>query len=183
MYRLIAVAILTCLAIPLRATVLVPAEFREIVAGSQVIVHGRVAAVTPEWSADRRRIDSVVTVEVAAYLKGGPGRTVTFRAPGGQIGRFKSITVGAPEFRSGEEAVFFLTAQGPGVARVFGLSQGVYRVRLDPGTGRRLVIPAALTARSDEPEVIRRGTVERKPVALDAFASQVRNALAQGGAR
>ena len=42
----------------LRATVLVPAEFREIVAGSQIIVYGRVVDVRAEWTDDRRRIDT-----------------------------------------------------------------------------------------------------------------------------
>ena len=39
------------------------AEFREIVAGSQIIVHGRVLDVRPQWVDGRRRIESVVTVE------------------------------------------------------------------------------------------------------------------------
>jgi hypothetical protein len=69
----------------LRATVLLPAEFREIVAGSQIIVYGRIAEVRPEWSEDRRRIDTIVTVEAGSYLKGGPGSTVTFRVPGVRV--------------------------------------------------------------------------------------------------
>ena len=69
------------------ATVLVPAEFREIVNGSEIIAYGRVVDATPEWSADRKRIDTVVTFEVGTWLKGGPGDTLTFKVPGGRIGR------------------------------------------------------------------------------------------------
>jgi hypothetical protein len=183
--RRIALAIaLLFAAIPLRATVLLPAEFREIVAGSQLIVYGRVSDIRSEWSADRRRIDSVLSIEVGSYLKGGPGETVTVRVPGGQIGRYKSVTIGAPEFRAGDEAVFFLTARGPGVAQVFGLSQGVFRVRRDTRTGQRLVVPPALMARGEAPEVVARGAADRRPLALDAFATQVRTAMTQtGGAR
>src|SRR5436309_7105560 len=115
----------------LRATVVLPAEFREIVAGSQIIVYGRIAEVKPEWSDDRSRIDTIVTVEAGSYLKGGPGDTVTFRVPGGQIGRYRNVMVGAPSFQPGEEAVLFLSASGPSVAHVFGLSQGVFRARVD----------------------------------------------------
>ena len=82
----------------LRATVLVPAEFREIVSGSQIIVYGRITDVHAEWSDDRRRIDTVVTLDGGAYLKGGPGAVVTFSVPGGQIGRYSNVMVGAPNF-------------------------------------------------------------------------------------
>ena len=181
MYRIFAVIALLSCALPLNATVLVPAEFREIVAGSQLIVHGRVADVRPEWTADRRRINSLVTIEVRAYLKGGPGERVTIRVPGGQIGRYTSVTVGAPSFRPGDEAVFFLTARGPSVASVFGMSQGIFRVRVEARTGRRLVVPPALMARGLAPERVARGAVDRRSVELDAFASRVREAMDQAG--
>ena len=83
----------------LGATVVVPAEFSEVVAGSQIIVHGRVTSVRAEWSDDRSRIDTIVTVVAGSYLKGGPGSTVTFRVPGGQIGRYRNVMVGAPQLQ------------------------------------------------------------------------------------
>lgn len=162
---------------PLSATVVLPADFPTIVRGSQVIVYGRVSDVRPTWTPDRRRIESIVTVEAGAYLRGGPGQRVTVRVEGGQIGRYKSITVGAPEFRVGDEAVFFLTSRGPSVSRIFGMSQGVFRVRVEP-TGRRLVVPPALMAHGHAPAALRRGAPERTSVTLDAFAGQVRQALA-----
>jgi hypothetical protein len=181
MYRACALIALLCIAPPLGATVLVPAEFREVVAGSQLIVYGRVVDVRPEWTADRRRIDSVVTFEAGAYFKGGPASAVTFRVPGGQIGRYKSVTVGAPEFTVGEEAVLFLTARGPAMAQVFGLNQGVFRIRVDERTGRRTVLPPALVATGETPAALKRGAPERRAVGLEAFAGQVRAALAQPG--
>jgi hypothetical protein len=182
MCRYLVTAAVLVLTANLRATVLVPAEFREIVEGSQIIVYGRVVDVTPEWSDDRRRIDTLVTVEAGTYLKGGPGETVTFRVPGGQIGRYRSFMVGAPEFRPGDEAVLFLRAEGPSIARVFGLNQGVFRVRVDGQTGRRLVVLPPLMARSDSPEIVMRGAAERQPLSLDAFAGQVRLAMGPSGA-
>jgi hypothetical protein len=181
MRRFIALVALLVVAPGLRATVLVPAEFREIVAGSQIIVYGRVADVRAEWSDDRRRIDTVVSVQAASYLKGGPAEVVTFRVPGGQIGRYKNVMVGAPEFQPGEEAVLFLRANGPSMAHVFGLSQGVFRVRVDARSGRRLVLPPVLMARGDGPETVKRGTTDRKPLPLDAFAATVRAAMAKTG--
>ncbi len=168
-------------AVAVRATVLLPAEFREVVAGSQIIVYGRVADVRAEWRSDRHGIDTVVTFEAATYLKGGPAGTVTFRVPGGQIGRYRNVMIGAPVFAPGDEAVLFLTATGPSMARVFGLNQGVFRVRTDPQTGRRLVVTPPLVARGDAAERVTRGAVARKSLELDAFAVEVRAAM--GGAR
>jgi hypothetical protein len=182
MRRLLIIVLLLLCVHPLRATVLIPAEFREIVAGSQIIVYGRIAEVRPEWSDDRRRIDTIVTVAAGSYLKGGPGATVTFRVPGGQIGRYRHVMVGAPAFTAGEEAVLFLSASGPSIAHVFGLSQGVFRVRVDARTGQRLVMPPVLMANGEDPQAVTRGDRNRRQLALDAFANTVRAAMAQPGA-
>ncbi|MBA3886634.1 MAG: hypothetical protein H0X67_13025 [Acidobacteria bacterium] len=179
MTRVLLVLAMLCAAPPLAATVILPADFRDLVTGSQVIVYGRVADVRAEWTADRRRIESVVTLEVGSYLKGGPGEHVTFRVEGGQIGRYKSVTIGAPEFSPGDEAVFFLTSRGPSVARIFGMGQGVFRVRPD-ASGQRLVVPPALMTHGTAHTVLRRGAPERRTVPLEVFAVQVRDTMAEG---
>ncbi|MFL6281278.1 MAG: hypothetical protein ACJ731_14270 [Vicinamibacterales bacterium] len=182
MRRVISILILMVCARDVRATVLVPAEFREIVAGSQVIVYGRVTAVRAEWSDDRSRIDTLVTVMAGSYLKGGPGSTVTFRVPGGQIGRYRNVMIGAPQLQAGEEAVLFLSASGPSIAHIFGLSQGLYRVKVDSRTGRRMVVPPVLMTDGDGSQTIVRGDTNRRQLSLDEFAATVRQAMS-GGAR
>lgn len=183
MRRLILIAILLLFSHELRATVLLPAEFREIVAGSQIIVYGRVADVRPEWSDDRSRIDTIVTLTAGTYLKGGPGRSVTFRVPGGQIGRYRNLVVGAPQFQAGEEAVLFLSAAGPSIAHVFGLSQGVFRVKADARSGQRLVVPPVLMSDSDVAQLVTRGDPARRQLSLDQFAATVRRAMSSGRAQ
>lgn len=184
MRRFIALACVSLwLVSPLSATLLLPAEFREIVSGSQIIVHGRVVEVRAAWSADRTRIDSLVTVQPSSFYRGSATDTITFHVPGGQVGRYKSVTVGAPEFRAGDEAVLFLKAQGPAVPHVFGLNQGVFRIRVDARTGRRLVVHPPPVGSTEAAQRVVRGARDRQPVALDVFASQVRTALQQGGAR
>jgi hypothetical protein len=178
-----AFAVLLTLGAPLSATVLIPAEFREIVSGSQIIVYGRVSDVRAEWTAGRRRIESIVTLQASSFYRGTASRTVTFRVPGGRIGRYKSVTVGAPEFTRGDEVVLFLRASGPSVPQVFGLNQGVFRVRVDARTGRRLVTQPIVMARGTAPEVVTRGARDRRPLPLDQFAAQVRTVLQQAGAR
>ena len=166
----------------LSATVLIPSDFREIVSGSQIIVHGRVSEVRAEWTEGRRRIESVVTLAPSSVYRGTAARTVTFRVPGGQIGRYKSVTVGAPEFRVGEEVVLFLKARGPSVPQIFGLNQGVFRVQVEPRTNRRLVTQPIVMAKGAAPERVVRGASARRPLPLDQFAAQIRTVL-QGGVR
>ena len=162
------------------ATVLAPADLGELVRSSRAVVHGRVTGVQAQWVSGHRRIDSFVTVEAAEYFKGDLGPLVTFRVPGGQIGRYRSVTVGAPVFQEGDEVVLFLGARGPSIPYVLGLSQGVFRVVGEPVTGRRLVTPPALVA-GVEPVAVRRGDPSRRPVNLGSFGDAVRALAAAGG--
>lgn len=162
----------------LEATVLIPAEFRQVVSGSQIIAYGRVVEVTPEWADGRKRIDSLVTFEVGTYLKGNSDQTITFRVPGGQLGAYRSVMIGAPIFAPGDEAVLFFAVRGSR-PHIFGLNQGVFRVRLDSTTGRRMVVQPALLARGDAPELVIRGAAERRPEALESFAARVRAVMAE----
>ena len=85
---------------------------------------------------------------------------------------------------AGEEAVLFLTRDDGVAPRVFGLNQGVFRVRQDPVTGRRVVVSPVLTAKSEAPERVVRGAASRRPVEIEAFGAQVRSIMAaQAGAR
>src|SRR5262245_6621845 len=165
----------------LNATVLLPAEFREIVSGSQIIVYGRVVDVRSELVDGRSRVESVVTIEAATFYRGTPARSVTFRTPGGQVGRYKNVIVGAPEFRVGDEAVWFLKSQSGVMPQIFGMTQGLFRVRIDARTGRRLVVRSPLMARGTGTERVVRGDTKRTPLTLDAFGVQVRTVLQQAG--
>lgn len=155
------------------ATVVLPADFSEVVDGSQIIVHGRVSDVRAVMTGDRRSIYSLVTLVVRDVLKGTPAASVTFRTPNGQVGRYRRIVVGAPEFAPGDEVVVFLRGSGPAAPVPFGLSQGVYRVgRSDDG--RVVVAPPPVLARGVGAERVVRGDPTRVPLALDAFAREVR---------
>lgn len=173
------------------ATVLVPAEFTEVVSGSAIIAHARIVDVRAEWADGRRWIDSVVTADVVTYLKGeSEQQTISFKVPGGRLGRYRSVVVGAPTFVRGEEAVLFLKTHGDELPDVFGLNQGVFRVRVDQATGQRIVVPPVSKSEvSSEPQRVVRGAVDRKPLTFESFGARVREvmasvrAAAQKGAR
>ncbi len=179
MRRTLVVGFLWLLGSPLHATVIVPAEFREVVQGSDIIVYGRVESVRADWSDDRRRIETYVTFDVSSSLKGGADRTIVFKVPGGTLGRYRSMMMGAPVFQPGDEAFLFLKTGVASTPVVFGFNQGVFRVRSDAGTGRRLVASPALLAGADAPRPLVRGAAERRSVPIESFAAQVQAVMAE----
>lgn len=158
-----------------RATTILPADFSEMVDASQVIVHGRVVGVASRLVADgssasrgTRAIETLVTIAVMNPVKGVAGETVLFRVPGGQVGRYRRIVVGSPEFTRGDEVFLFLRGRPPGMPMPFGLNQGVYRVMRS--TGAAVVTPLLAEGAGR----VVRGDPARRPLALDAFSRQVR---------
>ena len=103
-----------------------------------------------------------------------------FRVPGGSLGRFRSIVVGAPQFALDDRVVVFLGARGPSVPYVVGFSQGVYRLVRSGDGSTWLVTPPAMLPAAGAVTIVR-GDPQRRPLPLSDFEQQVR-ALA-GGAR
>ena len=152
-----------------RAMVVVPAEFSEMVAASQTIVHGRVVDVQSYETAGRRTIESLVTVQVVESIKGSPGSTAYFKLPGGQVGRYRRVMVGAPQCARGDEVVLFLKGNAPAVPMPFGLTQGLYRVNRD-ARGQATVMPVVNPGAGR----VVRGDPARRPLDLAAFTNLVR---------
>jgi hypothetical protein len=156
-----------------RATVFAPADFTQLVLAARAIVHGRIIDLRPQLTDDHRRIDTLVTMAVSTYLKGDLGSTVTFRVPGGRIGRYRAIVLDAPHFSVGEEVVLLLSARGPSIPYVLGLNQGVFRVVTDPVTGARRVTPTPLVDEGADWKPVVRGDPARQSLLLTDFARQV----------
>jgi hypothetical protein len=171
---LIVVCLLGCVA-PLSALTVKPLTFTELVQESSAVVHGRVIEVRGQWTADRGGIESLVVVEVAAYMKGALGDQVMVRVPGGQVGKFVNIIPGAPRFAAGDRVVLFLKTSGPSIPVITGTSQGVYRVSTDSASGAPLVVPPVLDSSI---QATPRGDLARRPLPLPAFEDAVRRAEA-----
>ena len=153
------------------AVIVAPLSFDELVNQSATVVYGRVSDVQGQWSDDRRRIDSLITLDVVGRYKGSPGATLTFTVPGGQVGRYRNVVPGAPSFAPGDRAVLFLTSRGPRLPITTGFTQGIYRVTVDARSGSALVLPPAIDTVDRR---LIRGDVNRKPVPLASFEAAVR---------
>jgi hypothetical protein len=203
MIRRLSLVFLLCCAIAgpaamrVGATIVVPADFAELTVEAGAIAHGRIVRVEARQG-DGRRVERLVTMQVLEYFKGGWGNVVQFRMPGGTLGRYQTVMVGAPDFGEGEEVVLFLGARPdddrdrPARPYVLGMHQGVYRVIADQNTGRRMVTPPLVTGAGVEgtSSPTKRGDVTRVPVELREFQGRIAAALAAprvarvaGGAR
>ena len=161
------------------ATVLLSADFDDLVREARAIVHARIVDVQPQWVEGRRRIESFVTFEAFAYLKGDLGRIVTIRVPGGELGGYRSVLIGAPVFRAGDEAILFLSTRDATIPHVLGLGQGAYRIFALREGGAKLVRPpagASVMAGAARPL---RGDPGRRPIGVEEFARRVRDALSR----
>jgi hypothetical protein len=154
----------------LTATVIVPADLGQLSREARLIARGRVVSVDARWTDDHRTIESLVTLAADAYLKGPSGETLQFRVPGGTFGRYRSIVVGAPEFRIGQQVIVFLGASGPAIPHVIGLSLGVFRVAREPN-GAWMVTPPPIAQTTGR---VVRGSAALKPAPLADFEREVR---------
>lgn len=181
-YRILALSgLLACLATAgVDASVIRPIEFNDLVARAQAIVYGRVVGLHSRYNDDRTKIDTLVTVEVGSYLKGDLGKEIGFVVPGGTMGRYRMMAVGAPTFTEGEEVVLFLTARAPAIPHILGQSQGVFRVAVDSRTGERTIARVPRPGFGTNREPIGRGSPANPPMSLSAFSGLVRTLMENG---
>jgi hypothetical protein len=151
------------------AATLLPPDFAQMVSDSQVIIHARVIDMEGELVGSRRTIESRVTVQVLSSIKGQPGSELVFRVPGGRVGRYRRVFVGAPTFNVGDEILLFLKGRAPTLPMPYGLSQGVYRVSRTSGVPMVMPVPP-VEGIAGTP----RGDPRRMPLPLDEFTRRVR---------
>ena len=176
---MIRVAVVVMLAVfslaPLDALTLSPMTFEQLGGEATAIVFARVADVRGRWTADRRSIESVVSLDALRYLKGDLGSDIELRVPGGEAGGMRQMMPGAPALREGDLIVAFLGSRGPALPTLVGFTQGLFRVVVDAPSGSTLVTPPPLKA-STAGRIVR-GASARRSLTVDAFAAEVRSVL------
>lgn len=116
------------LAAPAHASTVVWLSPVELTAGSERVVEAEVVAIAGRWSADRRGLETVVTLRALA-----DGALLTIVQPGGTVGDATELVFGMPTYRVGDRARYHLvrnppapTGGGAETWRVFGWAQGVW---------------------------------------------------------
>ncbi len=167
-----------------RATVLVPVSFREAVVDATMIVRGHVTDVRGVFSASGA--ESIVTVAVDQRLKGDADDFVSVHVPGGTVGRYRYVFVGAPTFAVNDQAVFLLKRGSDSALRLVGLSQGVYRLQALTAGGPAVVAAPVVAGQTASVGDVVRGDSRRKMLSVSEFESLIRLVVAgqsAGGAR
>ena len=156
---------------------LVPTDLAELSRDARLIARGRVLAVESRWADGRRAIETVVTLQVDAALKGAMNPTVQWTVPGGTVGRFRRLVVGAPAFVVGQRVIVFLGGRPPGYPYLLGFGQGVFRVVASADASGWIVIPPPVGPSVTSVPVVR-GDVARRPVPLEVFEQRIRSLVA-----
>ena len=165
------------------ATVLVPADFGQLAREAAAVVRGRVVEAQPTWVEGRRRVETIVVLQVLETYKGSWGSRVTLQLPGGRLGRYRSVLLGAPRLDVGDEVVLFLGARPPALPFVLGLSQGLFRVQRDAASGDARVITPVIANADAATAPVQRGDPARRSLTLPEFATQLKAALDADPAR
>ena len=180
----VAVIAVFCVVLPVRANVVVPTEFRDVVKSASLIVRGRVTDVR-SVSVPGTGIESIATLAGECVMKGPASEFVYVRVPGGEVGRSRVVMIGAPEFRVGQRAVFFLRPTGTDSSyRPVGLTLGVYRVQPEPGTGRAVVAPPLVSGVTEARSgTAVRGDTRRRLMPVKDFESLVKLVMASNASQ
>jgi hypothetical protein len=166
------------------ATVIVPVDFPQAVSEAAVIVRGHVTDVRGRTIPTG--VESIVTVAVDRVLKGQADSFVSVHVPGGIVGRYRYVFVGAPTFVVGEQAVLLLKRGSDNGLRIVGLNQGVYPIQTLPGASQPTVAPPPVAPQTAAAGPVVRGDSRRRAMSVPDFESLVRTVMAaqaQGGQR
>ena len=107
---------------------------------ADVVVVGKVTEVRSEWSADRSRIYSHVTVLVDEHIKGVESQqSVVIATLGGEIDGVGEVYGHTARFKTDEQVVVFAAADRQGRLRVVGGDEGKLTVTKDELTGLQMV--------------------------------------------
>jgi hypothetical protein len=121
------------------ATSVVPPEFSQLVNDSDYIVRAVVKSVHSEYARPgSRKIVTFVELDVQETIAGTPPRPLVLRTLGGKVGEDELVLEGAPEFKVGDESIYFVRGNGKQVVPLVAMMHGVYPISRDQA-GRTFV--------------------------------------------
>ena len=141
-------------AVALPAATLERLSMDDLIGKSTMIVRGKI--LNSYTATSGPIIYTHYRVQTSETLKGTASGVVEIQLPGGISGNLRQTFDGVPQFKSGEEYVFFLWTGKSGSTQILGLTQGLFavisgggndplttraashEVMLDHGTGRQV---------------------------------------------
>lgn len=132
---------LLCLATPQSVRCQIDGQTTDdLVRQSEAIVVARVTGVTSEWSSDKSRILTTVTLAIEEQLKGdGQGKEMIIHTLGGEVDGVGEVYSHLPIFKLNEQVIVFAERDDRGMFRVVGGMDGKMSLIVEESTGRRLV--------------------------------------------
>jgi|APLak6261667961_1056064.scaffolds.fasta_scaffold00457_4 hypothetical protein len=113
-----------------RATTVTPPEFPDLVNQSDFIVRAVVRSVVSEYAKPgSHKIITNVEMEVREIIAGTPTQPLVLRLLGGKIGNEEMTLEGAPQFKTGDEGVYFVQGNGRQVYPLVAMMHGVYPIK------------------------------------------------------
>jgi len=112
--------------LPLQSATLERLTLSDMVTKSTLVVRGHVVSSNAAFSGGL--IYTHYQVQVTESLKGHGPATVDIAVPGGVANGIRQTISGAPEFKAGDDYVFFLWTGKSGITQIIGLTQGLFRV-------------------------------------------------------
>lgn len=122
-------SVLLCLTV--QATIVPSLSLEELIDGSEIIVHGRVARSWTAWDSGHKYIWTHHELDVIDPIRGARSGRVVVSEPGGTLDGVAMKFSGALPFSAGEETVVFLYRTPIGYLRTSGYGQGKYTVAQD----------------------------------------------------
>ena len=146
--------VLACGLLPLAGATLEQLSLDDMIQKSTAIVRGTVTISRVDASG--RIIYTHYTIRVTENFKGNSQGAVDVAVPGGTANNVRQTFAGTPQFKIGDDYVFFLWTGRSGLTQIIGLTQGLFalsqgsadnptatraasrEVMLEKGTGREV---------------------------------------------
>jgi hypothetical protein len=174
---------LLLVAVPARATTVIPPDFTELVGRADYVVRATVKSVTSEFrtTPTGRAIFTKVELQVLETILGTPPSPLVLELLGGTVGETTMRVEGVPLFHVGDEDILFVQANGKQFYPLVGIMHGKYPVKRDAQTGAAIVTRSNGTPLRDVSEV--KGDLDHAATAAaatqpaltpEAFAGKIR---------
>ncbi len=117
-----------------------PTDIKNLSAGADVILTGKVSKQNSSWNKDKTRIYTEVTVEVDEYLKGNNNnKSLVVTTPGGEVGEVGELYSHMPRFSKDEEVLLFVKKDKKDLAyKVLNGEDGKMTLYTDKKTGEKV---------------------------------------------